>query len=1144
MAREIKTRLSLDGEQQFKAGLQSVDREMRVMQSQLKALTSGYDGNDKSVADLARQHDLLKERVTLSQNKVKALEGAVEDSTAAYEKAVEEAKKMAEAHGENSEEAIKAANAAAKAEATMDGYRIKLANAQTQLSRNTAELKNFEKEMDAAKPASTFDQAAASVKKFGEALAPVIQKTGEIAAAAGKISFKAAEASVKAFSETTKAALQAGIKVITAYTAAVTGIGTALVTVTQKAASAADELDTLSVQTGISTEELQKYAYASEVLDVSVETISGSMAKLIKNMSSAKKGTGNAAEAFKTLKVSVTNADGSLRSNQEVFSDTIAALSRIENETERDALAMTVLGKSAQELNPLIEGGTETLNQLGDAAENLGLILDQKAINKLHAFNDSIDILKANASASASIIALRFADSFRAVTDLIGENVPSIASALAGVFDGKSVSAARFSRTLVDVGKQLSDKISGMAPSLLRSINNLFLALGDAANEMVPEAVATTGRILQNALGSLIHGITNRLPYYFETIAATGTELFNGLLTGLNRTAEQIVSVLPATLGKLSGAIQDGIPQMLDTALALFGTIVTGLAEAAETLLPMIPPMLAKIGNSVIKHLPGLLNTVVLAATNAIRFVADHLSSAVSGVGSVVGTILDNLFSGSNLDAIIDAALGLITAVVDAVMNNLPKLLTSVGKIVQKVSTFLQTNLPKILNTAIGLIRTLLRDIPTKVLPALMQALPKIAEAVYTLLPQLIRMIAEMLPQLYEAIGEMVTELAKMVASYMPEMAKTIAESVSVLYPELYDSFVTLMLALSNALNDQTVINALIDSVPVLVQAVCDTVKATAPILAAVTIQLGKQIIASIPTLIPALLDVLLAIQTPFLKWLSSTMSRTKEQVADGLAKLLERMERGAKNAITAFFNFFDKLPERIAYLLGSALKEAISFAAEMPKKAENAAKDFLEKIVNGIKDLPQKMRDTFNQMLDAADRWKKDIGSKASEAASNMWNNVVDGIKSLPDQIKDIGRKTVEGLWNGIDEKASWLGDRLRAFCSNIIEAFRRGFGDISSASVSQVRSVSSIANNISAGFANAIRDVTDTAISNVSQEVMLNPNARLNARSTAASIAGNVFNFNITVQAELTSEQSIRDTAEKLADETQKALSGIGKW
>ena len=166
-------------------------------------------------------------------------------------------------------------------------------------------------------------------------------------------------------------------------TAAVAAVGVGLAKMTLDAAEAADELQTMSVKTGISTDELQKLKYAAGTVDVSVDTVAGAMGKLTKNMSSAASGSGAAADAFAKLGVAVKNDDGSFRDRNEVFKESIAALGQIADETERDATAMALFGKSATELNPLIEGGAEALAALGDHAEQAGLILSGDALNRL-----------------------------------------------------------------------------------------------------------------------------------------------------------------------------------------------------------------------------------------------------------------------------------------------------------------------------------------------------------------------------------------------------------------------------------------------------------------------------------------------------------------------------------------------------------------------------------------------------------------------------------------------------------------------------------------------------------------------------------------------------------------------------------------
>ena len=196
----------------------------------------------------------------------------------------------------------------------------------------------------------------------------------------------------------------------------------ALYKFTADAALWADDLNTLSSVTGISTEELQKFAYASDLIDVSIDTLSGSLTKLTKNMQTASENTkSTAAKTFKELGISVEDSAGKLRDRQEVFYETISALGKIADETERDVMAMNLFGKSAQELNPLIQGGAETLRQLGDEAERAGLILDETALTQLNDINDKIDILKAKGNAIEKLAATQLTPTIDGMLDVTDE---------------------------------------------------------------------------------------------------------------------------------------------------------------------------------------------------------------------------------------------------------------------------------------------------------------------------------------------------------------------------------------------------------------------------------------------------------------------------------------------------------------------------------------------------------------------------------------------------------------------------------------------------------------------------------------------------------------------------------------------------
>ena len=193
-----------------------------------------------------------------------------------------------------------------------------------------------------------------------------------------------------------KKGLDLTIKAVEGLTAGAIACGTALLKMGIDAGKSADDLNTLSAVTGLTTEQIQKFKYASDLIDVDMNTLTGALKKTTSAMNSAKGGTGKSAEAFNKLGVKIKKADGTLRSNNEVFEESIKALGKISNETERDALAMELFGKSATELNPLIKGGIDKLTEMGDRAERLGLILSQEALDGANAFNDEMDILKAN----------------------------------------------------------------------------------------------------------------------------------------------------------------------------------------------------------------------------------------------------------------------------------------------------------------------------------------------------------------------------------------------------------------------------------------------------------------------------------------------------------------------------------------------------------------------------------------------------------------------------------------------------------------------------------------------------------------------------------------------------------------------------
>lgn len=169
--------------------------------------------------------------------------------------------------------------------------------------------------------------------------------------------------------------------------AVASGVVGGMVAMAVKSGQNADELNTLAKQTGLSTDALQKMAYASDLVDVSVDDITGAVKRMKKQLDSG-------ADKFEAIGVSIRDANGDYRDTEDVFYDVIEALGKIENETERDIVAMDLFGKSADELAGIIDDGGQALKELGAQAEANGSIISQEDLDKANEFNDTLDKLK------------------------------------------------------------------------------------------------------------------------------------------------------------------------------------------------------------------------------------------------------------------------------------------------------------------------------------------------------------------------------------------------------------------------------------------------------------------------------------------------------------------------------------------------------------------------------------------------------------------------------------------------------------------------------------------------------------------------------------------------------------------------------
>jgi phage-related minor tail protein len=673
--------------------LSGVNSKAKELQSELKQVNQALKFDPGNADLLAQKQAILKDEIGAVSEKLKTLKDAQEQVNRQF------------------------------AEGKID--REQYISFQSELASTQSKLKSLKNEL--SDTPSKFDLLANGVKNATEKIKSVMDVPAKV--------------------------VDVSIGAVQKYAVAAASAGTAVFGLTAKAAGAADDINTLATQTGLSTEQIQKFAYASDIIDVSLDTLTGAMAKNIKSMTSAKDGTGSAAEAYAALGVSVVDVNGQLRDGQTVFNEAIAALGKVSNETERDALAMQIFGKSAQDLNPLIKGGADTLQELGDKAEAAGLILSQDSLNSINAFNDGIDTFKATTSAAGKEIAVAFAPALAGIMDTVNAGLPNLAQMLVKTL--QSGDSGELASGLTSFLNDVLTQINNLLPNFLNGFNAVLMAVVTSIVNVLPTITSTLLPSLISGLTNLISMVLNALPELIPTLAQSVTEAFSALMAGLQTVAEQLGANLPAILSSLATALAESGPEFIQAALTAFTGIATGLMSA----LPGIVAVLPQIITAVVTFLTSNITAVITAATTLFMGLVQAIPAVVTAIVAALPKIIDGIINGllSALPQIIEAGVTLLIALI----TNLPQIITTIvnalPQIVSAICDGFIKNIDKIILAGVQLFVALIKNLPTIIIE-IVKAVPQIIEGIVSAFGNLTYKIVEVGGNLIKGLWEGISD--------------------------------------------------------------------------------------------------------------------------------------------------------------------------------------------------------------------------------------------------------------------------------------------------------------------------------------------------------------------------------------------------
>ncbi|MBP1842012.1 hypothetical protein J2046_000256 [Rhizobium petrolearium] len=437
--------------------------------------------------------------------------------------------------------------------------------------------------------------------------------------------------------------------------------GTAIAAGVRSAINEADEMSKAAAKIGVPIEELSRLKYAADLSGVSFEGLQTSVGRLAKMMNEAKNGSKSALDTFSQLGIVATNADGSLKSTSQVLSEVADRFADMPEGAEKTALAMELMGRSGANMIPLLNGGSQALQDLMKEADSFGTVFTQEMGSNAEAFNDNISRLQgvlANISAAVATNLVPYLAQFsdwlvQAVGYFRGlspemQGFVSIAATLTAGMAALAVPLGVVAAGIAAVGLPIAGVVAGIGlfATAVVAFWPQIQQLGTAISEFLSGAWASfisawdgiSAKI--NAVGPVIEGFVADLIAAFAALPAKmqeiGGQIIEGLWNGIKAKWESVKQGIYDIGDSISQSVRDAL----------------GIHSPSQ--------VMHDIGLNIVQGLTNGINTKGPEAVAAAQNVVGGIKGAFDGiedVGAGVGDGISNAF-GNVGSSIADAIKG------------------------------------------------------------------------------------------------------------------------------------------------------------------------------------------------------------------------------------------------------------------------------------------------------------------------------------------------------------------------------------------------------------------------------------------------------------------------------------------------------
>lgn len=444
--------------------------------------------------------------------------------------------------------------------------------------------------------------------------------------------------------------------------AAVSAAATGAFLAIRGAADRADQAWKSSQSIGIPIKELGRLQHAADLSGVSFTSLERSVRRTAQAINDSTQGIANTGtKAFDRLGIALKNTDGSARTTSDVLGDVAEVFAKMPDGATKTALAYEMFGRTGLEMIPMLNMGRDGIKQLGDEAERLGLVFDEKTARAAEAFNDNMRRLQLTVTGLWNRVLAGVIPAFERLSERF-----VAASQEGGVLDGVVAGITGAMNLLVKGIVLVFDNLHHLYDLFKVFVAaRIVLFLGSAAGAMVMFARTIRTAGLAMALVTTITRAKITAIALLAAVVAKATGTFEGMVGWIKETGRALMDALPEGMRDgidgLAASLQDlalGIDATDEAAAGALRDLSAGADIAANSF--------GNVGTAA-KTAADQVDLSATSMRGAMESVGQSIAQSFSGIGSSIAQAFRE--GGDVAGGVLDAVLGKINALADRLID-------------------------------------------------------------------------------------------------------------------------------------------------------------------------------------------------------------------------------------------------------------------------------------------------------------------------------------------------------------------------------------------------------------------------------------------------------------------------------------------